>query len=522
LTRALILSDCKNGLSRLETAYRTCHARGRRTNDATLECICELIDEFELVVLLWVPGHSGASMNSYADACAKAHAAPITQAQEHTIMKSISDHVTSRPCMYQIDVHNKDYFTTCDTNTYQLAKDAMRHWLDKKHATTTTTITNLWTPIPHPWLALRKRVNESLTVYDRSSRKNTTPIPDQNDDNDEAEADQPWSWTTREVAITRTGLINGIHLNQVPGIEGGARIKRFAASATSPNQPSPRELSMGCVAGCTASPDPRHVISGGCMPEPDRSQYLTKLRLKILNMINAIPKNNSGTPCECKSALIRALDTVKVWQKSEKETDTQWHSLVLLITATLPTCQAVRDAPPKSTIPKHLTLKLARHIVDLQTIITQQIETRRKRVAKSLQTRRECLNKDWQAENTTNLNTKEGTRICCEAEIARRALTSNIPHAHICNNNPQVTHHDVTDTPFLAITNTDTASNDHGKRPLQDTPPTPPPPPPRPRAPLLILILCPQASHHIPPTRMQTLSPSYDSVGWLWSTGVSQ
>ena len=169
-------------------------------------------------------------------------------------MRSITDRITSRPVMYQYDVHNTGTPVTCDTNVFQTAKEAASKWLTTRHTSTSHTPSNLWPHITNPWYSIRKKVIQSISVYDRSSRHkhatdytddptpdDTPPEPNPNSPSDDSTTedtwDKPWKWSSREEAISRTGLIYGITLNQIPGIEGGARMERYASNASRPNQP---------------------------------------------------------------------------------------------------------------------------------------------------------------------------------------------------------------------------------------------------------------------------------------------
>ena len=92
--RVLIMSDCLGALDAVESAWRAGDARGLRVRDrgAMRESICVLRSQLGRVVTMYVPAHSGNSMNAYADAAAKAHvSAPADD------MREMLARVTSRP-----------------------------------------------------------------------------------------------------------------------------------------------------------------------------------------------------------------------------------------------------------------------------------------------------------------------------------------------------------------------------------------------------------------------------------------
>jgi ribonuclease HI len=73
--RILILSDCQSAIKEIERAWREGEVRHETKGDrrALLEAICRIRAHLGIVVLMYVPAHTGCSPNEYADASAKAH-----------------------------------------------------------------------------------------------------------------------------------------------------------------------------------------------------------------------------------------------------------------------------------------------------------------------------------------------------------------------------------------------------------------------------------------------------------------
>jgi ribonuclease HI len=73
--RILILSDCQSAIKEIERAWREGEVRHETNGDrrALLEAICRIRAHMGIVVIMYVPAHTGCSPNEYADASAKAH-----------------------------------------------------------------------------------------------------------------------------------------------------------------------------------------------------------------------------------------------------------------------------------------------------------------------------------------------------------------------------------------------------------------------------------------------------------------
>ena len=435
--RILIISDCRNGLGRIETAYRSGAPSGRGNHDATIECICALIAQFDTVVTLWVPGHSGACMNSYADACAKAHTEKISDDESEEIMMSIARQVKSRPCVYRYQVNGPGAQTRMkDSSVYKSAKAGARKWVTARQSDTTTAVIDPMAGMDQPWRQLRKRVVDSLSVYNNTDEKDGADEGDNGNGHTPATEqipDDPNNPMARSSGISRTGLMYGLTPDQVPGIEWGWYTSKYAKSATNPLQPYPREAALGCVCGCKVNghvcqPGPEHVISAACEGVVDPAEYLETLKKTLVKIMIAVPAlPGQDTPCACRRTIAESISAVKRWQEHEKASIPQFVAFMQVVTAGLPTPQVILYSTARSKTTKTVNIKVARLIADLQLQITSMIKVRQTAVAKDVVQRRNMLNQEWELEKARLAELQKQKALCAEIAIALREEKRNRP-----------------------------------------------------------------------------------------------
>ena len=107
--RVLIVADNESVLRQIEDAWRHVpdHIDGRAQLDsgrsgqrgAMIEAITNIRRQLGSVHFVWVPAHTGISMNAYADAAAKAH---LTAEIATDITENLAQSVTTRQCLHGI------------------------------------------------------------------------------------------------------------------------------------------------------------------------------------------------------------------------------------------------------------------------------------------------------------------------------------------------------------------------------------------------------------------------------------
>ena len=105
--RLLIVADNAPILEQIEQAWRAvpdridgrAHLRHDRKaqRSALIEAITNMRRQLGGVWFVWVPAHSGITMNAYADAAAKAH---LDETPDPHLTRDIADQITTRPCLY--------------------------------------------------------------------------------------------------------------------------------------------------------------------------------------------------------------------------------------------------------------------------------------------------------------------------------------------------------------------------------------------------------------------------------------
>ena len=451
--RVLIASDCLTGINMIEKALRKKRAGGRGNMCAIVEVICKYIKEFEMVKLVYIPGHSGATPNSYADAIAKSHLG--VQAHPEKITEWINGQVTSRPCIL-CPIEKGVKGTTPDAAPYKYAKSAAMSWTRTKLKKNTSHGIRAESTTP-TWTKVKNLISDKLTVYERPQKKSKkdksklvdseiitnaisskdldktleaemsradkddTQIHESEDDESEDGLDE------RADAISRTGIMYGIAVNRVPGIEG-CSLKNHADSENNPHGPCTRELASGCIAkGCSGTPDALHVISGKCkaLDDDTNTTYIDKMRSHIRILLTSIPQNDDKGRCPCKSVIRMADLAVRAWRYKNIAKEHEWIAFRQLLSGIIPESAAVREKGPADAKAKAITKQVARTISELQTTVAEYVKQRSDATWKDQSRRKHLYRRDWANEQTWYKQHTDNNALCATIELENRA---NIAH----------------------------------------------------------------------------------------------
>ena len=328
--RVLILSDCQSAIKEIERAWREGEVRHETKGDrrALLEAICRIRAHMGIVVLMYVPAHTGCSPNEYADASAKAH----LDAELEDATNRVARWTETRPRI--CEWWTSEGWVMSDLATYsgarKRAKEHVREQMEQGVEEGRITAGQ----VGEIWKGLGARALQMTKVQVSEKGKITKP-----------------TWEDVQTHNACVGVIMGLRNGDGIGVTHERTWERRRRSEGAEGGPATRCGEWGCAACLRARreitagggqvPDEkaplatmRHWLTGRCA---GTSVVLRKKAAGIAKEIFQVVKSIKGEGAkEVKATCARAMAASNRAAQGDRVSDMEWKAYAQVMAAQLP------------------------------------------------------------------------------------------------------------------------------------------------------------------------------------------
>ena len=422
--RVLIATDNEAVLRQIEDAWRHVpdYIDGRAQLDsgrsgqrgAMIEAITNIRRQLGGVYFVWVPAHSGISMNAYADAVAKAH---LSADIATDITANIARSVITRQCLHGITT--EDGRTELrDTRTYRDAW-TRAHAINNKRIGGQQRLHMHRSDHQDTWKVVARRVTEGQQYIGTWDGRIAAHTPNNNDrlnDGSDAESDDADdnNSTTRHNKIKynpRTGEPSAEWVGPNARLGFTARLRarntcehdaQWRRQKESEQQnaikegPATWSGQRGCDAGCGTLATTSHVLLGQCKCTM-RWGYKERMIHLLDELDRHIPaqQNSPSTPmrdyCQTRQILQRARRGLEQTQNSNSTDDA--HALTCILAGDLPEPRALDKMTPNGQ--RDAASKTIHTIMRMQDTVIAMMNARRWIIRKARHRGRRDDKKRW-------------------------------------------------------------------------------------------------------------------------------
>jgi len=330
-------------------------------------------------------------MNSYADAVAKAY---LDQPPDQEVTQLVASKVRRRPCVYGVKSENSAVELT-DRRVYRETWKRTSEYVLSRLGGTGGLMLGME---GREWVAVVRDVGRGVGRV--GTWEGTSGDGDDGDGGGEGEGEEEEhatsgmtgepteGWVGRNA---RQGFTSGMRVREVCEHDACWRRRLEAEEVSGREGRATWSGQRMCIAGCGCLATNRHVIMGECRASKDRNGYVVRMRRKIGQLVNLIPRApavkdglTKATPirewCECRETVRRAEQAYLHVERGKGVRDEDWVAVERVLAGILPRCRGAAEMKERSR--RELEQRVIRLIIEMQDIVVAMLQARRYDMAK--------------------------------------------------------------------------------------------------------------------------------------------